>query len=59
MDVDRRRFLTAGLGLAGGSALLAGCGGKKNKSAGDIAGEKPQKSAPTPAESDISDVTDD
>jgi rubrerythrin len=55
LDVDRRRFLTASLGLAGGSALLTGCG-KQNKAQGDIAGEKPEKSAPEAAASDVSDV---
>jgi rubrerythrin len=55
LDVDRRRFLTASLGLAGGSALLTGCG-KQNKAGGEIAGEKPQKSASEPVDNDVSDV---
>jgi len=50
--LDRRRFFhVAGLGTA---AVLAGCG--KNKAQGPIAGEKPQESAPEPAESDVNDV---
>jgi len=51
--LDRRRFFhVAGLG---GATLLVGCG-KENKGQGPIAGEKPQESAPEPAESDVNDV---
>jgi rubrerythrin len=55
LHVDRRRFLTASFGLAGGATLLAGCG-RENKGQGPIAGEKPQNPAPEPAESDVNDV---
>jgi rubrerythrin len=60
LDVDRRRFLqTAGVGFAGGAAMLvAGCGDDKtNKAQGAVGGEQGPVSKPEPAGSDVADLT--